>query len=195
MEKIKVAKKTFDRVAWMNQVNANKTKKCIADAARKQSVSMKELWRKWKNEDSEVRRKIDRKISATQLERKNNIPPRAKRDSQEKRTKSMQRYYSQDTLEVKEQKEFNGHIGRRNKLYCTPAKKKVIMANMKKAGKLRKIKMQKEGEEPQERSSKASCEVQRKRRLKKKLFYEKDVPRKKTYCGVITEKEMRQIND
>ena len=181
-------KKPFDFSAHMKKLNAARTPESFAKSAKKRSEAMKKVWAR---KGKEIRKEINRKISATQTERISQTPPRAKKDKEEKRIKGITDFYNKDTIDVQEHREYLGYLSSKNILECPPDRKEIIIAK-RTAGQQAswdRLTLQ----EREERCNKTLGKGNKKKE-KIHLLYETDIPRKKDYCGVVTESELEQMH-
>lgn len=183
MEKKKQPKKKPDRSAINRKRHANTTPEQKAASAKKTSESIK----RWHREMSAEKKKaIGRKISATKIKRASEIPPRHQRDMNKKKSESFKKFIV--TLQGKEQKEYLGYLSSKDILECPPERKARIVKKRNKGHRLYWSKLT-----PEEKEERINNSVQGENRKRINYFYEKDVPRQKNYCGVVTEQELECI--
>lgn len=179
-------KKQVDWSAVNKRTHANRTPEQKAAIAKKTSESIK----KWHREMApEKKRAINRKISATQIKRKSEIPPRHQRDINRKRSEGFRKFDKTERGRI--QRKYIGYLSSQDILKCPPERKKRIVEKRNKGHRLYWANLT-----PEEKEERLKNSVKKGNKKGKRIncFYEKDVPRKKNYCGVVTEQEMECIN-
>lgn len=187
-QELTMEKKPFDRSAHMKALNAKRTPESFEKSKEKRSIAMKKAWAK---KGKKARIEVNRKISATQAERRAKTPPRARKEHEEKRINSIIEFYNKDTIDVQEHKEYLGYRYSRALDECVPTRRERIITKRTEG-------VQKKWDSLTHEEKEIRCaNTIGKGHLKQRkihLLYETDVPRKKTYCGVVTEQEMESMH-
>ncbi len=178
---------TQKRRATSKKVHANRTAEEKARISKKISEGVK----KWHAEMSkEKKQAIKRKMSKTQQQRKSEVPPRMKKDTNKKKSVAFKKFDKSPA--GREQRKYLGYLSSMDILQCEPNKKSRIIAKRAKGHKKNWDSLS-----PEERAlriSKTLGMTKIKERMKKKeLFFERDVPREKNFCGVVTIEEMEKM--
>lgn len=174
-------KKPFDRSDWTKQMHANRTPEQKAATSKKTSESIK----KWHREMSAKKiQERNRKISATTIQRHSERPPRYKRDLSKKKSESFHKF--DKTLEGREQRKYIGYLSSKDILECPLERKKRIVEKRNSGHRRYWANLP---PEEKEKRIKESTKHSRIRSQRISCFYEKDVPREKTYCGVLVEEK------
>lgn len=186
MEKIN---KPFDRSEHMRKLNAARTPESFAKSAEKRSIAMKKAWAR---KGPQARIEVNKKISASQIKRISERPPRLKRDIEEKRIQGIHDFYKKETLAVKEHKEYLGYLSCKDILECDPVRKAHIVAKRTEGAQRAWDRLT--PEEKKERNKNCIMKGCEKKGTISRLLFETDVPRERNYCGVVTEQEMESMH-
>jgi len=147
--------------------------------------------KKWHANMSEEKRLAkNRKISKTMQKRHSEMPPRMKKDINIKKSVSFRKF--DESAKGMEQRLYLGYLNTLDLLNCSPERQKIITAKQV-VGQKKKW----DSLTPEQRKLRISKTLGmtriKERAEAKKCFFEFDVPRKKTYCGVVTSEEMEQM--
>ena len=183
-EKRKIQRKNHGKFVskFMTEFHANRTPEQKAATSKKTSDSIKKWWANRKKEEiKESARKTSKSVQKRCAER----PPRMVKDINKKKSETFRKF--DQSLEGREHRKYLGYLSRQDILYCEPDKKCRIIK--KRSDGLRRNWANMTPED-RERRLKNLRKAMAKRKEKRDLFYEEDVPRQKNYCGVVTEQEL-----
>lgn len=184
----------------MNNVTSSKVRsinskkvhaKRTPEEKKKVSESISKGVKKWHAEMSEKKKQAkNRKMSKTQQQRCSEIPPRMKRDINRKKSISFRKFDA--SLAGREQRKYLGYLSSMDILNC-PIDKKNRIIEKRRAGQQKKWDSL-DSKARALRISKTLGMIKIKDKMaKKELFFERNVPREKNYCGVVTTEEMEQM--